>query len=60
MLHAPSLSDTSAEKQEDVDDILLVMNREGPKCVLYNLSFARMFDDWHGSTEKLNSLRFVV
>jgi hypothetical protein len=50
MLHAPSLSDTSAEIQEDVDDILLVMNREGPKCVLYNLSFTRMFDNWHGST----------
>ena len=37
MLHAPALSDTSAEKQEDVDDILLVMNREDRNacCIIY-------------------------
>ena len=46
ILHAPALRDMSPEKQEEIDEILQMMNREGTKFVLYNMSFARMFDDY--------------
>ena len=55
ILHAPALEDTSAEKQEEVDDILPKLFKDGPKCVLYNLSFAKMFDDWE--TNRADSLK---
>ena len=46
ILHAPTLRDTSAEMQEEVDEVVLKIDRVGPKCVLYNLSYARLFDNW--------------
>ena len=55
ILHAPALEDTSADKQEEVDDILPKIFKDGPKCVLYNCSFAKMFDDWE--TNRADSLK---
>ena len=55
MLHAPQLENTSADKQEEVDDMLPKIDRDGPKCVMYNLSFARMFDVWE--TNRKDTLR---
>ena len=46
ILHAPQLLDTSADMQDEVDEILTRINREGAECVLYNLSFAKLFDNW--------------
>ena len=46
ILHAPTLRDTSVDMQEEVDDILPQLNRDGPKCVIYNLSFSRLFNKW--------------
>ena len=46
LFHAPKLLDTSADMQDEVDDILTKINREGAMCVLYNLSFAKLFDNW--------------
>ena len=49
--------------QEEVDDILPQLNRDGPKCVLYNLSFAaKLFDKWGSKddTTRAESLRYVT
>ena len=46
ILHAPALGDTSPDKQDEVDEILTKIHRDSGKGVLYNLSFAKLFDDW--------------
>ena len=55
ILSAPELVDTSPEMQQAVEDMAPKMFRYGDKCVLYNLSFAQVWDDWN--TTKTTYLR---
>ena len=42
ILYAQSLRDTTVDIQEEVDDILPQLNRDGHKCVLYDLIFTKL------------------
>ena len=46
ILHAPTLGDTSPQKQDEIDDILCDIYRKGPDCFLYLLKTAKLFDNW--------------
>jgi hypothetical protein len=46
ILSAPEFTDKSPEKQEDVEDMAATMFHHGNKCVLYNLTFSSVWNDW--------------
>ena len=52
ILSAPELPDTEPEKQEEVEDMAPKMFRYGPQCVIYNLSFSKL---WNNCTERKNT-----
>ena len=52
------LTDTSPERQEEVEDMAVKMFRHGDKCVLYNLSFCNVWKDWDST--KTDYLRHVL
>ena len=42
----PELADTSPESQQRVEDMAAKIYSHGDKCVIYNLSFAKIWNDW--------------
>ena len=56
ILSVPELVDTSPEAQQAVEDMAAKMFRHGDKCILYNLSFAKLWDDWDNT--KTTYLRY--
>ena len=52
ILSAPELPDTEPEKQEEVEDMAPKMFRYGPQCVMYNLSFSKLWNDWPASKDR--------
>ena len=51
MISAPRLPD-DIDAQAAVEDLAPQMNKYGPDCVLYNLSFCFVFDNWEASKMK--------
>lgn len=51
ILSVPELTDTSPERQMEVEDMAARVFSAGDKCVMYNLSFAQVWNDW--DTKKL-------
>ena len=47
ILSAPEISDKSLEYQQNVEDMAPKMYRHGPKCVIYNLSFSKVWNNWN-------------
>ena len=45
-MSAPELTNKSPESQQSVEDMASRMYNHGDKCVLYNFSFAKIWDDW--------------
>ena len=46
IVSAPELANTTPDRQAEVEDMAVAMINNGPKCVLYNLSFAQVWDEW--------------
>ena len=63
MISAPRLPD-DIDAQAAVEDLAPQMNKYGPDCVLYNLSFCSVFDNWEASkmkyTEWVLNLKYVA
>ena len=57
ILSAPELVDTTPERQQSVEDMAPKMFRYGDRCVLYNLSFAQVWNDWDTKKTKTHYLR---
>ena len=51
MISAPRLPD-DIDAQAAVEDLAPQMNKYCPDCVLYNLSFCSVFDNWEASKMK--------
>ena len=52
MISAPQLPEDSTDAQGAVEDLKPKMNKFGPECVLYLLSFCFVFDKWKTTREK--------
>ena len=50
IVSAPELGDTGT--QEAVEDMAARMRTHGDKCVIYNLSFAQVWNDWDENKSK--------
>ena len=49
MISAPVLSSPNSDNQAAVEDLKPKMNKFGPQCLLYHLSFCSVFDNWEGT-----------
>jgi hypothetical protein len=52
MISAPQLPEDSSDAQGAVEDLKPKMNKFGPECVLYLLSFCSVFDTWESTKDK--------
>ena len=54
MISAPRLPENS-DAQSAVEDLKPKMNKFGPECVLYLLSFVSVFDKWETEKERFKA-----
>jgi hypothetical protein len=60
MIYAPQQPENSTEAQCTVEDLKPKMNKFGPKCVLFPLSFCSVFDTWEPTKDKYTLYMFEI